>query len=354
MTMKSLSFSFIALLLNPVFVAPLSGSAMAQTETTQRLAVGYLEPRVHEWMATKGCVSCHNALPYAVGRITPDAVNSSTFQEIEQLVTSRAQNFDSMEPWYAYEKADMSKATESVLNSLILTQIDTVRGRTTPSQATLLSFAKMKQLQREDGSWLWLNFELDPWENVTATAYGVSLAAVAVARSPIRNQVQYAQMISKMKAYLVKANQDPASSLWTRMSILWADSELGGILNPSDYASLLTDILSKQLPTGGFSENQFGNWKKQGTQVAAGEFEADGYASAYAEYVLKKVIASGRAPLRLTANLNSAYTRGLDWIVRSQNAQGYWESASVNVDDPFNQSLVEDAAAGFALAVIAP
>jgi hypothetical protein len=345
-------------ILSPLLLFITSVNSFAQTSqptpspAALTATLNYIEPRAHTWISDHGCVSCHTILPYMVGRVTPDALNSTVYQEIIRLVSNRTQNFDAMDPWYYGDRAPESKATESVINSFILTQSDRAHGLTTPSALTNLAIAKMKQLQAADGSWLWLNFQLEPWESQNATPYGASLAAVTLARSSARTNPANAQMIQKLKTYLVRANQNSSTSLWAKASILWAESEFGGIISADDVSGTLTTLLSKQLPSGGWSMNQLGTWKKQGHQPAAGANTADGYASAYVTYVLKKLKASGRVPTRLSANLDASYTKALDWLVRSQNRNGYWESASLEMDDSFNQSLVEDAAAGFALAVI--
>ena len=330
-------------------------NSYANTPSTpaENSAIAYLEPRVHDWLSTRGCVSCHSVVPYTIGRITPDALQSTVYQEVITLVTDRTQNFDSMSPWYSGSHATQSKATESVLNALILTQYDITQGLTSPSAVTLQAFDKMKELQGSDGSWEWLDYGMEPWESHPATVYGVALASVAFARSGARFSPNYTGVIQNMTSYLVQAQMDPASSLWAKISILWAESEFGGILTKEQISDNLTTMLSKQLPSGGWSMNQLGSWKKFGTQAAAGDMTADGYASAYLAYVLKKLKASGKVPAELAANVDQAYSNALDWLVANQNAQGLWDSASLVQDAPFNRSLVEDAAAGFALAVFA-
>ena len=330
----------------------LANKTFAKVASSKKSAFTYIESRAHEWVTERGCVSCHTVLPYAIGNMRSGATSAVAYQDILKLVTTRTQTFETSDPWYGDSRALQSKATESVLNAFILTQADTAQKLKTPSDITKLAFEKLKSQQSADGSWLWLDFEMEPWESVAATPYGASLAAVAFARSPLRTDPNYASVVQKIKTYLHTAHQDQTITLWSNISILWAESELGGILTSDEFSSILSDLISKQLPSGGWSMNHLGNWQKQGTQLAAGDMNADGYASAYLTYVLRKALASGRVPKALNKNVTSAYKSGIDWLLKNQNIQGYWESASLTVDDPYNQSLVEDAAAGFALGVL--
>ncbi len=315
-------------------------------------ATTFLEKRAAQWVHEQGCISCHTVLPYVMGQFDATALNRDAFTQIDNLVRHRVQKFDSTPPWYDGSHASQSKATESVMNSLILAKIDQLKGATRASPETLLSFSKMRELQNADGSWSWLDWSLQPWESYQAAPFGASLAAMAIARSEAGHLPQFAGMIAKIRSYLKTTDQAAATHLWDRLCILLAEAELGSVIETSRVSAILKDLFDKQLDSGGWSMNDFGSWQKHGDQSCAKAQNADGYATAYGMFVLKSLKASGKIPTGLKTQLDSAYQGGLYWLITNQSSSGKWPSASLNSTNTFNQNLVEDAATGFGMAVL--
>jgi squalene-hopene/tetraprenyl-beta-curcumene cyclase len=316
------------------------------------LANAYLDGRAAGWVQQNSCISCHTVVPFVVGRSGAGALSGEAFKEVERLVSTRINAETPLPAWYGGTREHSSYATESVLNSLILSQIDTLKNVRRTSKITIKAFQRLKEMQNADGSWEWLDYSLQPWETHEAAPYGATLAAVAISRSPARAQPQFADMVRKMKAYLKASSANEHLSLWNRVSVLWANAEIKGVMSKAVVEKTLSELMAKQLPSGGFSMNHLGNWKKQGSFPEAGENTADGYASAYVLFILKQVNDHGQIPESLKPRFNAVFHDGINWLVDHETANGTWTSASLNSTDPFNRGLVEDAATGFALAVL--
>ena len=98
--------------------------------------------------------------------------------------------------------------------------------------------------------------------------------------------------------------------------------------------------------------NDIGDWERRGPRWTSRTDVADGYATGYLAFILLRARASEKIPAALAAQADLAYQKAFDWLLANQMRDGKWESASLNNRDPFNKSLVEDAAAAFALEVL--
>ena len=103
------------------------------------------------------------------------------------------------------------------------------------------------------GAWAWLYFDLAPWESDGAAYYGAALAAVAVGLAPddYATSAGVQERLALLRAYL---RQDSESrSPFDRIMLLWASSELSGLLNSDEQQSIIRDVMSLQTSDGGWS-----------------------------------------------------------------------------------------------------
>src|SRR5580700_3687848 len=105
-------------------------------------AARYLDERADWWIGWKSaqrdhdtfCISCHTALPYALGRQSlrstlNEQAPSSGERQLAANVTKRVRMWSQVEPFYNDEKSGPGKSvgsrvTEAVLNALILASYD--------------------------------------------------------------------------------------------------------------------------------------------------------------------------------------------------------------------------------------
>src|SRR5262249_47421548 len=115
----------------------------------------------------------------------------ATEQAIVDNVARRVRLWSRVSPYYtdahdgAYKSTE-SRATEAVLNALVLATHDARTGRITDdTRAALANMWALQERAGDDpGAWPWQRFNLEPWEADDSGYYGAALAAVAVGLVP--------------------------------------------------------------------------------------------------------------------------------------------------------------------------
>jgi len=317
-----------------------------------RAAAAYLDYRADWWMQWTGsardhgtfCISCHTALPYALSRpaLRPAlAEKSSTASERRLIdnVTKRVRLWKDIGPYYSdpgYDgKAAESRGTESVLNALILASYDAQSGQL--SDDTRAAFDHMWALQQKAGdnrgSWLWLQFNQEPWEADDSPYYGSALAAMAVGTAPenygsspeIQNNLQLLREYLKRKS--------AAQSTINRVFLLWASTKLPGLLQPQQQKTIINEVLSKQQADGGWRLAsltwRWNNWSLHGLVnmwIREDGTPMDGKSDGVATGLITLALQEAGIPRN-----NAQLQHGLSWLMSNQNeAEGFWPASSVN------------------------
>ena len=124
--------------------------------------------------------------------------------------------------------------------------------------------------------------------------------------------------------------------------LLWASSELSGLLTREQQRSTILLIARLQNPDGGWSLPSLGRWER--TDELSPDPGSDGYATGLVTYVLQR---AGVSPSQQNVS------RALAWLVQNQDpTSGRWPSTSLNRErDPTSERglLMADAATGFAV-----
>ena len=172
------------------------------------------------------------------------------------------------------------------------------------------------------GGFPWLNFHLEPWESPSATYWGATLSALAVARAPASYAADpaIAPQIEALRAYL--RGGLTGQSLYTRTLILIADSELHSIATPDQRAAIVAELAAGQAADGGWSLPALAPWKRlDKTDLPA---TSDGYATAIAAFALREAaLPQSATPL----------ARAKTWLIAHQDkATGAIPARSINKD----------------------
>ena len=317
----------------------------------RKAAATYLDEREGWWMGWVGsardhgtfCVSCHTALPYALARpaLRPALAEqgpSPNERSLVENVSKRVRLWKETAPYYSDEgydgKTAESRGTEAVLNALILADFDAQRGQL--SDDTRTAFDNMWALQQKEGngngSWLWLQFDQEPWEAKDSVYYGACLAAIAVGSAPA-NYASSPAIQSNLKLLREYLNRESASqSTINRVFLLWASTRLPGLLDSEQQRAIVKEVLSKQQADGGWrlasitwswngwsTRSLIKMWfREDGTPL---EGKSDGVATGLITFVLQEA-----GVPRNDAQLQ----RGLSWLMSNQTAQGFWPASSVN------------------------
>jgi squalene-hopene/tetraprenyl-beta-curcumene cyclase len=230
--------------------------------------------------------------------------------------------WSTLQPYYQSQAA-ASRATEAVLNALILSSYDAPQGRL--SRETLAAFDHMWALQEgsgpSSGAWPWLQFNNEPWEARDSPYYGAVLAALAVGTAPegYRSRPEIEGAVERLRQYLER--EYPAQSLINRIALLEASTHLPGLLDSKRQRSLIDEIWGHQERDGGWSSaTLLGAWtRRDGTPLVS---QSDGYATGLTTWALQQAGTSANDP-RLG--------RGLSWLVSHQSAwDGRWVGYSLN------------------------
>lgn len=361
--------------------APISSSTSGHSIElwNTKTAATYLDQRAAWWAgwSTAGrdhntfCVSCHTTLPYVLARPVlrtelHESGPSANERTIVDNVRTRVRLWSEVAPYYndttyGARKGVESRATESVINALILANFDAQSGQL--NDDTRIALDNMWALQKttgdQKGSWDWQQFGLRPWEAVDSRYFGAILAAVAVGTAPSN----YASLpniqanLNLLRNYLTRDYS--RQSLLNRVLVLWASTRLAGLLSPNEREATINEALSKQQADGGWRlssvdwtwngwgiSSLIGIWKRQ--DWSPQETKSDGFATAVFLFALEQV----GVPTE-----NVQMSKGLSWLRRHQDsAEGYWPAYSLNKhrDPKSNVGLfMSDAATAFAVLALA-
>ncbi len=361
--------NYIALVLIVAFLAPAlifaGGSQIASNDSdvwNSHSAAAYLDQRLSWWTTWKNaerdhgtfCISCHTALPYALGRpALRAALNeqgpSASERRLLENVTKRVRLWPEVLPFYSDEKNGAPKTaeargTESVLNALILTSYE-AGGKLSDDARLALDNMWALQLKsgQEKGAWMWLNFHNEPWEADDSQFWGATLAALACGNTPKDYRSGNArENLKLLTEYLQRGER--TQSLLNRLFLLWASTKVPDLLTAKQKRSIVDAVLAKQQEDGGWSTSSLvaATWKRRdGTPL---EKKSDGYATGLVSFVLQRAgISATRSELK----------QGLGWLAKNQDkAEGRWPAASLNKErDPASDpgKFMTDAATAYAV-----
>ena len=318
-----------------------------------KAAAGYLDGRA-EWWSTWAsakrdhdtfCVSCHTAVPYALGRPTlRSALQENNPSAAEQTLTAnvvkRVELWSETAPFYlssptALNRSEESRGTEAILNALILSASGA------PQTVVSAAFRNMWATQvtegKNKGSFLWLDFHNRPWEADDSQYYGSALAAVAVGLAPASEREKANGLVAYLKQNYAE------QTLANRVMVLWASAKLPDLLTSAQKTALLKEFAQAQQADGGWSLTHLaGTWKRRDDVALV--TASDGYATGLVAYAMEFAGVPKSDP---------SLARGLDWLKTNQSAtDGRWVGYSLNKDRDLNSDVgkfMSDAATAYAV-----
>ena len=204
----------------------------------RKAAAAYLDQRATWWTTWPTaqrdhgtfCVSCHTALPYALarpqlrqplGETAPSAGEAALLANITKRVTM----WREVEPFYPDQtrgvpKTSESRATEAILNAVILSRRDARSGSLSEEGRRALDnmWALQMKTGEQTGAWTWLQFHNEPWEGDSSPFHGATLAAIAIHAAPggYAASPENQDRVKALHDYLRKANEQRAPLLEPR------------------------------------------------------------------------------------------------------------------------------------------
>lgn len=333
----------------------------ARVAWNQRAAANYLDQREVWWQAwpraqkDRGtlCISCHTVVPYAMAmpelrRDLGEAAMTPPEKVMLASVEKRVDDWPEMLPFYSDEKygagkAAESRATEAVLNAIILSSYDRAQGQLRP--VTRKAFAELWALQESGGplagAWKWQDFHLGPWESTESGYQGAALLMVEAVNLPDGFAQERAARghLDRLGDYL-RGNY-ASQPLVNQLYVLWASAKEPRLLTGAERRALVEALRAQQQADGGFRTASLD--VRERIDHTAQPTASDGYATGLAVLALE----AGGTPAR-----DPILARSLDWLARNQQKDGTWAAVSLNKQrDPQSDPalFMTDAATAYAV-----
>jgi squalene-hopene/tetraprenyl-beta-curcumene cyclase len=264
-------------------------------------------------------------------------------------ITKRVTMWRDVEPFYPDQtrgipKTSESRATEAVLNAVILARRDAAAGSMSDEGRRALDnmWALQMKTGEQSGAWTWLQFHYEPWEGDSSPFHGATLAAIAVHSAPggYAAAPENQDRIKALHEYLQKGNEK--QPLLSRGMLLWASTLSPGLLTREQQQGIVDALARAQQEDGGWGTASMGSWKRvDGTAL---DTRSDGYATGLATLALESV-----GDVRTQPHVK----RGLSWLAAHQDpTTGAWVAISVNKQrDPASDAgkFMTDAATAYAV-----
>ena len=346
-------------------IASVYGASSDAGSWDRRGAASYLDQRAEWWSTWKPaardhdtfCVSCHTALPYALGRPalrTPlgEQGLSSNERRLVENVAKRVRMWNEVEPFYNDAKSGAPKSaeargTEAVLDALVLASYDARAGKFSEDTRQALDHMwalQLKEPEQQAGAITWLNFHNEPWEADDSQFWGATLAAIAAGSAPekYRETPPVRESLQRLAGYLER--QQAGQSLLNRAGLLWASMKVTGLLKAEQREAIVREVWAQQREDGGWSASSLvpPTWKRR--DETALETRSDGYATGLVAFVLRESGVSRTQP---------RMERALKWLESNQDkTHGMWPAYSLNKQrDPASDAgkFMSDAATAYAV-----
>jgi squalene-hopene/tetraprenyl-beta-curcumene cyclase len=300
------------------------------------------------------CVSCHTVLPYAqvqpvlrheLGKSVMTAPEQAMLASVEKRVTEWSQT----SPYYAGE-AQESRATESILNAIILSSYDAAQGHLSSIARLAYDQAWALQLKsgEDAGGWQWQNFHQAPWESSESAFQGAAMMAIAAGEAPddYASGRAVAGNLDLLKQYLRRKYD--AQPLMSKLYVLWASARMPGLLTEDQKTKLLNQMANLQQSDGGWALSSLDEQSRKHAYLDSWKRlthtgTSDGCATGLA------VIAMETAG---TLQHKQLQQQGLQWLEKHQTMEGSWQAVSLNGQrDAYSDigRFMSDAATGYAV-----
>src|SRR3954464_11805147 len=303
----------------------------------RQAAAAYLDQRATWWTTWPNaqrdhgtfCISCHTALPFALARPSlrhalGETAPSAPEAALLANVTKRVTMWRDVEPFYPDQtrgvpKTSESRATEAILNAVILSRRDAAAGALSAEGRAALDnvWALQMKTGEQTGAWTWLQFHNEPWEGDSSPFHGATFAAIAIHSAPgdYAAQPENAERLKALHGYLQKGNEKQA--LLSRAMLLWASTLAPAMLTRDQQQGIADLLLRAQQDDGGWSTASMGSWKR--ADATPLDTHTDGYATGLATLALESAAKGCGTGAQACGGTAPAVKRGLAWLVSHQD-----------------------------------
>jgi len=303
-------------------------AAEARIPFNLKLAVDYMEQGAAAWTNDWKCVACHTNGSYMVVR---PLLTQQLGQPNEKL---REFFVGTLNEELATDPADMRPELDSTQAVYVAAGLAIWDAHVTHrlSRETSEALAMMFKLQRADGDWTISDDNNPPLESNRYQLATVAARAIGNAPGWLAQQRGTALQakIDLLESYL--REQRKLQGDYDRTDLLWAATELPGLLDAKQMEQLTTMVFSHQHSDGGWSIRNFATPEEWGKGNRAAKLRAepeladpasDGHMTGLAIIALRKAGVPASDP---------RIQRGIQWLLANQRASGRWYTRSLNRD----------------------
>lgn len=293
----------------------LADEAVAENFSADR-AIGFIEDSVARWQVNRKCVTCHtNGLHLVTASLaTP---SSKVFLESREFARGYVTGYLSGES----KPRGQHGAIEGIVATTCFLAISEMATSDELHPDTAAALDHIWEKQSPSGAWEdWLKCHWGPFE--VDDHYGVSLATIALNRTPIAYQGKETVLSAKkkLKQYLLK---NPPTSLHQKGMLLWASRDDPKLTSPTRIKKWIEEFKALQHEDGGWALIQLGNQDWQREDGKAHHQMSDGYATAFTIFVLRQAGVEIKDP---------SIQRGISWLKSNQRESGRWFTHSPRRD----------------------
>ncbi len=311
----------------PVEISP---DEPLRKEYSAKLAARSLDTSALSWQKRRKCGTCHTNVAYLMARpslkkLSPPSKEVRHF--FEKMVEKRWVDIGPR-----WDAEVVVTASHLAANDKLTT------GKLSP--ITKKAFQRMWEIQQEDGSWDWLLCGWPPMES--DPHYGVTIAAIGVGMAPDRyaKSEEAKNGIAAIKKYL---KNNPPPSLHHQAMVLWASTQLDGLMTKEEQEKALNELLALQLPDGGWATAHFfKGWKghKRKDDLKQELNKSDGYGTGFVVYVARQAGIPAK---------DKRLQKAIQWLKTNQRESGRWFTPSPTKD---SKHLITNFGTAFAVMAI--
>jgi squalene-hopene/tetraprenyl-beta-curcumene cyclase len=303
-------------------------SQEAKIPFSPKLALDYMEQGAAAWTGDWQCVACHTNGSYMVVRPLMTEQLGPPQKELRAFFVRTLQEELAVDP--ADQRPELD-STQAVYVAAGLAIWDAhVTHRLSPETSEAL--AMMFKLQRTDGDWTISDDNNPPLESNRYQLATVAGRAIGNAPGWLAQQrgTPLEAKINVLENYL-RAEQKVQGD-YDRTDLLWASTELPGLLDSARQQQLVDMIFQHQRADGGWSIRTFAKPEEWGKGNRAEKLRAepeltetpsDGHMTGLAIIALRKAgVPASDARIR----------RGVEWLLTNQRSSGRWWTRSLNRD----------------------
>jgi squalene-hopene/tetraprenyl-beta-curcumene cyclase len=293
-----------------------------------KLAEEYMEQGALAWSSDWKCVACHTNGSYMVVRPLMTSQLGPPQKKLRDFFVGTLQEELASDPADMRPEQDSTQAVY-VAAGLAIWDAN-VTHHLSPETAEALSM--MFKLQRADGDWTISDDNNPPLESKRYQLATVAARAIGNAPGWLSQQrgKPIEAKINLLESYL-RAEREVQGD-YDRTDLLWAASELPGLLDDARQQKLVEMIFAHQKQDGGWSIRTFAQPQEWGKGNRAEKLRAepefasppsDGHMTGLAIIALRKAgVPSGDPRIQ----------RGVAWLLANQRSSGRWWTRSLNRD----------------------